>query len=192
MTASAHRGLHAVFLASWMASGGTSGPPSTVSAAQAQEGSQAPAVAVDESTTAAAETWSISRIREALAREPVIVIRQPTFRAGITERRPTSFDLTEDTKSLKEPPVWNAGWHNEFLSMVTPPEFRTWQAFTNGELLQISATSLAGALMGKALGAVGDWRRNTREAEARDEVDRALADFLATKAGATPEVVSPH
>jgi hypothetical protein len=192
VTATAHRRLRAVFLLSWVASGGNFGPRSTVSAAQAQEGSQTPAVSVDESTTAAATTWSIARIREALAREPVIVIRQPTFRTGITEHRPTSFDLTEDTKPVKEPPAWNAGWHNEFLSMVTPPEFRTWQAFTNGELLQISATSLAAALADKALGAVGDWRRNSREAEARDEVDRALADFLATKAGATPEVVSPH
>ena len=74
--------------------------------------------------------------------------------------------------------------------MVTPPEFRTWQAFTNTDLLQISATSLAAALAGKALGVVGDWRRNAREAEARDEVDRALTEFLATKAGATPEIVS--
>jgi hypothetical protein len=171
---------------------GPFGAPSTVSAARAPEVAKAQAVAVDESQASAAEALSIARIREALAREPVIVIRQPTFRAGITERRPTSFDLTDDTKPPREPPVWNAGWHNEFLSMVTPPEFRTWQAFTNTDLLQISATSLAAALAGKALGAVGDWRRNAREAEARDEVDRALTEFLATKAGAIPEIVAPH
>jgi hypothetical protein len=172
--------------------GGPFGAPSTVSAARAPEVAKAQAVAVDESQASAAEALSIARIREALAREPVIVIRQPTFRIGITERRPTSFDLTDDTKPLREPPAWNAGWHNEFLSMVTPPEFRTWQAFTNTDLLQISATGLAAALAGKALGAVGDWRRNAREAEARDEVDRALTEFLATKAGAIPEIVAPH
>jgi hypothetical protein len=180
-------------MVSWLVwGGGPLGPPSTPSAAQTPEVPRAPTVAVDESQASAAETWSIARIREALARDPVIVIRQPTFRTGITERRPTSFDLTEDTKPLREPPVWNAGWHNEFLSMVTPPEFRTWQAFTNTDLLQISATSLAAALAGKTFSAVGDWRRNAREAEARDEVDRALTDFLTTKAGATPEIVSPH
>jgi hypothetical protein len=138
------------------------------------------------------EAASIARIREALAREPILVIRQPTFRTGITERRPTSFDLTENSEPLKEPPIWNAGWHNEFLTMVTPPEFRTWQAFTNTDLLQISATSLAAALAGKATGAVSDWRRSASEAEAREEVDRALEEFLATKSGATPEVVSPR
>ncbi len=139
-----------------------------------------------------AETWSIARIREALAREPALVIRQPTFRIATIERRPTSFDLSEDTRPIEEPPTWNAGWHHEFLSMVTPPEFRPWQAFTNTDLLQISATSLAAALAGKAIGAVGDWRRDAREAEARDEVDRALEEFLTTKAGAIPEIVSPH
>jgi hypothetical protein len=137
----------------------------------------------------AAETWSIARIRDALARERVLVIRQPTFRTGITERRPSSFDLTEDTKRVGEPPIWNGGWHNEFVSMVTPPEYRTWQAFTNTDLLQLSATGLAAALAGKALVGVNDWRQAAREAAARDEVDRALAEFLSTRAGATRAIV---
>jgi len=138
------------------------------------------------------ELWSIARIREALAREPVLVIRQPTFHIATSERRPTSFDLEADTKPLREPPMWNAGWHNEFLTTVTPPEFRMWQAFTNTDLLQISATSLAAALAAKVIEPVSNWRRNAREDAARDEVDRALADFLATHAGATPEIVPPR
>jgi hypothetical protein len=153
-------------------------------------GSGAPVVAEDRAPAATPEMWSIARIREALAHEPVLLIRQPTFRIGTTERRPSWFDLAADRKPLAEPPIWNAGWHNEFLTMVTPPEFRMWQAFTNTDLLQISATSLAGALAGKAIGAVSDWRRNVREAEARDEVDRALGEFLASQAGAAPEIVS--
>jgi hypothetical protein len=178
------RGLLAVSFVIWTAG---------VSAAQAPAPPEVPAAAEEHDVPAAtADTWSIARIREALAREPVLVIRQPTFRVGTTERRPSSFDLTENTRPVSEPPTWSAGWHNEFLSMVTPPEFRTWQAFTNTDLLQISATSLAAALASKAIGAVGDWRRDAREAEARDEVDRALAEFLATKAGAVPEIVSPH
>jgi hypothetical protein len=157
----------------------------------AAQGTQAevPVAAEDGSPASTDEMWSIARIREALAHEPVLVIRQPTFRIGTTERRPTSFDLAGDTTPLSEPPIWNAGWHNEFLTMVTPPEFRMWQAFTNTDLLQISATSLAAALAGKAIGAVSDWRRNASEAAARDEVDRALGEFLASQAGATPEIL---
>lgn len=138
------------------------------------------------------DLWSIARIRDALAREPVLVIHQPTFRIATSERRPTSFDLAADPKPLREPPTWNAGWHNEFLTMVTAPEFRMWQAFTNTDLLQISATSLAAALAAKVIEPVSNWRRNASEAAARDEVDRALADFLATHAGATPEIVPPR
>jgi hypothetical protein len=163
-----------------------------VAAAQTPAASEVAADPRSEGPTATSEAWSIDSIREALDRDPVIVIRQPMFRTGITERRPTSFDLTKDTAPAKEPPIWNSGWHNEFLSMVTPPEFRTWQAFSNADLLQISATSLAAALAGKAVRAVSDWRQHANEAAARAEVDRALAEFLATKAGATPEIVSPR
>jgi hypothetical protein len=131
----------------------------------------------------------MDRIKDALAHEPVLIIHLPTFRSGTTERRPGYFDLAEPVALPKPPPVWNAGWHSEFLAMVTPPEFRTWQAFTNSDLLQVSATSLAVALFGKGLTAVSDWHQNAREAQARDEVDRALADFLAAQSGATPEVV---
>jgi hypothetical protein len=152
----------------------------------------ATAAAAQDAPDAQPEIASLARIREALAHEPALVIRQPTFHVTTSERRPTSFDLSEDTKPLREPPIWNAGWHNEFLTMVTPPEFRMWQAFTNTDLLQISATSLAAALAGKALAPIGDWRRSAREEAARDEVDRALAEFLATHSGATPVVVAPR
>ncbi len=135
------------------------------------------------------EPSSMDRVKDALAREPALVIHLPTFRSGTTERRPGYFDLAEPVALSKQPPVWNAGWHNEFLAMVTPPEFRTWQAFTNSDLLQVSATSMGAALFGKGLAAVSDWRQTAREAQAREEVDRALADFLATQSGATPEVV---
>jgi hypothetical protein len=160
--------------------------------AAALTGGTARSAAAQEATDAQPEISSIARIREALAHEPALVIRQPTFHVTTSERRPTSFDLTDDTKPLHEPPTWNAGWHNEFLTMVTPPEFRMWQAFTNTNLLQISATSLAAAVAEKALAPIRDWRRDAREAQARDEVDRALADFLARHAGATPLVVAPR
>jgi hypothetical protein len=148
--------------------------------------------AAQQSADGKSEISSLARIREALAHEPVLVIRQPTFHVTTSERRSTSFDLAEDTKPLREPPIWNAGWHQEFLTMVTPPELRMWQAFTNTDLLQISATSLAAALAEKALAPIGDWRRTAREAEARDEVNRALADFLAAHAGGMPEIVAPR
>jgi hypothetical protein len=148
-----------------------------------------PVAAANDQPTQASEPSSMDRIKDALAREPALVIHLPTFRSGITERRPGYFDLAEPVALPKHPPVWNAGWHNEFLAMVTPPEFRMWQAFTNSDLLQVSATSLASGLFGKGLTSVSDWRQTAREAQAREEVDRALADFLATQSGATPEVV---
>jgi hypothetical protein len=132
---------------------------------------------------------SLDKIKEGLAHQPVIVLdQQPMFRSGTSERRPRYFDLSEQFALPKEPPVWNPGWHNEFLSMVTPPEFRQWQAFAGIDLLQLSATSLAeagvAALVGKGLRAIADTRDAAREDAARREVDQALAAFFAAKAAA--------
>ena len=49
------------------------------------------AIASDQPTQAS-EPSSMDRIKDALAREPALVIHLPTFRSGTTERRPGYFD----------------------------------------------------------------------------------------------------
>jgi hypothetical protein len=154
-----------------------------------------PAFGQDAATTSSedqgvANGVSLGRIKAALAHEPVLMLAEPpTFRSGVTEHRPGYFDLPPLFAPEKAPPTWSAGWHNEFLNMVTPPEFRTWQAFTNTDLLEVSLTSLAGALAGKATQAVKDARQRAREDAARREVDEQLAAFLAARGLGVPQVV---
>jgi hypothetical protein len=137
---------------------------------------------------------SLDKIRAGLAHQPVIVFdAQPTFRSGVSEHRPGYFDLAPQFELPKEAPTWNTGWHNEFLTMVTPPEFRLWQAFTGNELLQVAGLTFVesglASLAGDGLKAMADARQRSRENAARREVDDALSEFLAGKVG-VPQVVT--
>jgi hypothetical protein len=152
--------------------------------AGAQNASEAPArsavAPAGDAALADALPVSLDRIRRQLAREPVLILdREPTFRSGVTERRSPDFDRANLDSARTQAPVWQTGWHDEFVNMVTPPEFRQWQAFTGTDLLQVAATSVVQALAGKAITAASSAIREAHGAAVRRQVDEALAQYLA-------------
>ncbi len=130
---------------------------------------------------------SVDRIRDALKQRTAVLVldQQPVFRSGVTEHRPRSFDLPNLFAEPKAAPVWQRGWHDEFVNMVTPPEFRQWQAFSGTNLAQVAATSLAEALTARGIRAAADAASSAREAAARRTVDAALAGFFAATSAAS-------
>jgi hypothetical protein len=82
-------------------------------------------------------------------------------------------------------------WHQEFLNMVTPDEFKGYGGvLSNGEKLQLAATSLAfagamqliGAGIGKARGALDDRAKR----KAKEEVQQELEAFYRQHPEARP------
>ena len=130
---------------------------------------------------------SVDRIREGLAREPVLRLdSRPVFRVAIQERRPRYWDLQSPFLFPVEPRTTTTRWHDEFVNMVTPEEARLYSPMLSGsETATIAATSLlfAGAAALVKAGFL-EWRQNRldgRAREAREEVDAALAAWDATR-----------
>lgn len=128
---------------------------------------------------------SVDRVREGLAREPLIRLdRQPVFRVAISERRPRYWDLQSPFLFTLEPRTTTTRWHDEFRSNVTPEEVSMYGPMhSSGETAQLVATGLlfAGAVELVQAG-FGKWRQHRREAKARAarlEVDAALAAWEA-------------
>ena len=157
--------------------------------ATAQQAPPPAAAAPPSVTVPAAELpISIDRIREGLAHEPALILQSGrVFRVDITERQLRYFELPPLLAIPREPTPMTPRWHDEFLSMVTPPEFRNWQAFTGKDLVVVAGTSLAtvgaASIIGAAINAIVEARRNGREAAAQQEVEDALKAFLAVKEG---------
>jgi hypothetical protein len=128
---------------------------------------------------------SVDRIQQQLEHPPAINLEltRPVFRAEIVARRPLwvgSIDWLGDQAKLPQPT--SPAWHDEFLSMVTPPQARLYGQANNGELLQLVATSFVQAAMTRALvGKIREAASARRAAEARREVDEALSDWQRTQ-----------
>jgi hypothetical protein len=126
---------------------------------------------------------SVDRIRDGLAREPVLRLDvQPVYRVEIRERRPRYWDLEADFTFPEEPRTSTTRWHDEFLAMVTPPEARLYSPMLTGsEIATISATSLAFAGAAELVkSGFKEWRtsrKNARERAARKEVDAAMLEW---------------
>lgn len=121
---------------------------------------------------------SVERIQEQLQHEPAIDLEllKPVFRVEIVEKRPEWFAEIDwlDRESGSIPA--GSSWHDQFLGMVTPEMARSYGAFTNSELLQVTATSIAQALASKVIiGRAREAIRRRREEAARREVDEAIA-----------------
>jgi hypothetical protein len=135
---------------------------------------------------------SIERIQKGLARQPAMttVPSRPIFRLEVFgEQRRLAGDIDwldpEHENSAYRPN--GPRWHNEFLSMVTPPEARAYGAFSPGELLQVAVTSLAQALGTRAVvGAVKSATRDRRQRQAEAEVDAAIAAWKAQRQAVEP------
>ena len=126
---------------------------------------------------------SLERIRRDLARPDALRSsaergRGPMFRVEIEAPLPRFSDFVGDGELLASPSPWGGMTHHEFLAMVTPPQARAYGAFTNGDLLQVVATSLASAYAVQgALGLVEGVKamlRERRTSAAKAEVAEVL------------------
>src|SRR5690606_684967 len=126
--------------------------------------------------------YSVERIKEALEERPLLVLNLqglPVFRVEIIERRPRTFELPDPVHIPWDSRPSARGWHNEFLTMVTPEVARPYSPMlTTSEKLQIAGTSLSSLgvieLATAAVHRLREARQRAREAEAREEVDEAL------------------
>ena len=138
---------------------------------------------------------SLERIGEQLEKPSVLDLSatRPTFRVQIYGKRPrwTSGIDWLGTAEGGKPPV-GTPWHDQFLNMVTPPEARSFGAFTGTDLLQVMATSLAqGLAAGVVVGKIKSSLRERREREAREEVDAAIAEWKKERDAAAAMAAQP-
>jgi hypothetical protein len=119
---------------------------------------------------------SLDRIQEAVSRPSAIKTSaaRPVFRIEVFAKKPTIEDIL-GTDYLRGPVPATGMSHQEFLSMVTPDEFRGMAMFSNKEAMTIAATSLAlqWALM-KAVDKVKEARTERAKAAARQELLDAM------------------
>jgi hypothetical protein len=132
---------------------------------------------------------SIDRIRRALERDAVLASAlaeleregRPVFRVEIEGELPSFSTFINEGESLLGPAPWGAMTHREFLAMVTPPQARPYGASTNGDLLQLLATSFGSALALNALTSTAKgipaFIRHAKERAARKEVQQVLAEL---------------
>lgn len=155
--------------------------------------SGAPAEPPKAAVTAQDIDWPVSleRIQEAVARPPAIKTSgmRPIFRVEIFAKKPTIEDIL-GPDYLVGPVPYGGMTHQEFLTMVTPPEFRGMGVFTGGEALTVAATSigLQWALM-KAIDRMREARTERAKEAAKREVLAAMDELAAArkKAGLPPK-----
>jgi hypothetical protein len=137
-------------------------------------GAAAPATAPPTGQPVATFQPDLDRIREGLAKDERLRLDLPrdlpTYRVDIESKLPPIEAWLGDIRKLGAGPRVGPSFHQEFLNMVTPSDARA--SFTNGELLQVLATSLAFAwgqhtLINAIKGAVQSERSQDACAEVR-------------------------
>ena len=129
---------------------------------------------------------SIQKIREALEQPPPTlslrtIDERPTFRVQIQERRKIEELLA--SLNFKAGPVpaggiYMAEQQRLMFNPVDRPLMQPFAAFSQGELLTILVENLVGKyLAGRAIDAVSKFERARAEANARDEVRAAVAQY---------------
>lgn len=147
-------------------------PPQQPTVTEPREPAQPPAP-----TSAEVELpVSLSKIKKAVSRPPAIKPQEnrPVFRVEVIAKKPTIVDIL-GPDYLIGPVSYGGMTHQEFLSMVTPVEYRGYSMFSNTEGLVVAATSLAlqWGLM-KALDKLRDARTERAKDAARKEVLEAM------------------
>ena len=100
------------------------------------------------SSTAPAEQITLpvdlAKIQKAVSRPAAIRhdTERRVFRVEVFARKPTIEDIL-GRDYLIGPVPYGGMTHSEFLSMVTPEQYRGMSAFTNGEAITVAATSFA-------------------------------------------------
>jgi len=128
---------------------------------------------------------SLDKIREALQQPPTLSLRaideRPTFRVQILERQKIEQLLA--TMNFKAGPVPAGGVYmyeqqRQMFNPVDRPLMQPYAAFGPGELLTILIENLVGKYLGgKAINAVSKMERARAEANAKEEVRAAVAQY---------------
>jgi hypothetical protein len=134
---------------------------------------------------------SLDKIQEAISRPPAIRTAgiRPVFRVEIFAKKPTIEDIL-GPDYLIGPVPYGGMTHQEFLSMVTPAEYRGMGVFTGGEAATIAATSIGLQwLLNRALDKLEKAQTERAKRAARKEVLDALDRLAAArkKAGLPPK-----
>jgi hypothetical protein len=139
----------------------------------------------DEKTRALNLPVSLDNIREGLERAPALSLRtldeRPTFRVQILERQKIEELLA--TLNFKAGPTPAGGVYmyeqqRQMFNPVDRPLMQPYAAFSTGELLTILIENLVGKYLGgKAIESVSKMERARAEANAREEVRAAVAQY---------------
>jgi len=139
----------------------------------------------------------LSRIKQRLDTETPLLDAAlngpaPTFRTSVTEHVDIWKFWGEDPAAVAASVRPNGGtWHHEFQNMVTPDEFKGYGGIlSNGEKLQLAATSLAFAgvlkLIGIGVQQAKEGLQNRSVRKAKEEVQAELEAFYALHPEARP------
>ena len=128
---------------------------------------------------------SLDKIKEALQNAPAVprlkIDDQPTFRVLIRERQKIEELLASLTFKQEPTPAGGIYMQEQQRLMFNPvdnPLVQPYAAFNQGELLTILIENLARHyLAGKAADAISKAERAHAEAQARDEVKAAVAEY---------------
>jgi hypothetical protein len=139
---------------------------------------------------------SLDRIREALKKPPEQRLKnldvKPDFSVQVEEQARIDEILSKlDVKSGPVPPGGLYGFEQQrrLVNPVDRPLQQPYAAFSGGELITIALENLmVRYLGGRALDAVSDAERARAEAQARDDVARAIAEYCAGR----PDRASIH
>ena len=128
---------------------------------------------------------SLDKIREALQQTPALSLRtideRPTFKLQILERQKIEELLA--TMNFKAGPIPAGGIYmyeqqRQMFNPVDRPLMQPYAAFSTGELLTILIENLVGKYLGgKAVNAVSKMERARAEANAKEEVRAAVAQY---------------
>jgi hypothetical protein len=178
------------------AQGGTTTP-----SAPAPATSPASPSATSPETPPPLDAAELARLKRKLATETPIFeaainAPTPTFRVSVSEK----VDIWKYWGDPAEVSAFvrpNGGtWHQEFQNMVTPDEFKGYGGvLSNGEKLQLAASSLAFAgamqLLGAGVRQAKDALARRAQRKAKEEVAAALAEFCAANPAACPAAPTP-
>jgi hypothetical protein len=137
---------------------------------------------------------SLDKIREALQQSPVQSLRGlnevPTFKVEIHERPKISLEDLIKSLDFKSGPVPAGGLYGfeqqrQMWNATDHPLQQPYAAFSQPELVTILVENLMGKyLAGKAMSALTTAERGHAEAAAREEVQRAIAEYCAAQPNA--------
>lgn len=125
---------------------------------------------------------SLERIQEAVARPPAIktTAGRPIFRVEIFAKKATIEEILGPGYLVGPTP--GGMTHSEFLTMVTPAEFRGMGVFNSGEAVTVAATTIGlGWLLNKAIDKLENAQTERAKAAAQREVLDAMDRLAAAR-----------